>query len=65
MKSRLLIIVGIGIIIFTGVVYAWEQTYFQFIYHTECFEMWKIPIFDKFGNDQYMISCMTINPFEN
>jgi len=65
MKSRFLMIVGIGIIIFTGVVYVWGQTYFQLSAHTECFEMEKIPIVDKLGNDQYMVSCMNINPFRN
>jgi len=65
MKSRVLIIIGIGIIIFTGVGYAGAETYFHLSAHTECFEMGKIPVFDKFGNDQYMVSCMNINPFEN
>ncbi|MCH7560755.1 MAG: hypothetical protein IIC67_05210 [Thaumarchaeota archaeon] len=62
MKRKIILFFLIGIISFGSFVYVWAQDMILSI-PTECFEMWKIPKVEKLENEQYMASCVDINPF--
>jgi len=47
-----------------GLTYVSAQAYVSWHHYEECFEMKEIPKIDKFGKKGYMVSCISINPFE-
>jgi hypothetical protein len=63
MKYFMVLLVLIGFAVTGTVAYAWAQDV-PWHYYDDCFEMGKIPKFEKFGNNGRMISCISINPFE-
>ena len=40
------------------------QDYVPWHHYEECFEIGKIPKYDKFGKESHMVSCTSLNPFE-
>lgn len=47
-----------------GLTYVSAQDYVPWHHYEECFEIGKIPKYDKFGKESHMVSCTSLNPFE-
>ena len=64
MKTKIVVLILVGIIMLGGLTYVSAQDYVPWHHYEECFEMGEIPKIDKFGEKGYMVSCISINPFE-
>ena len=65
MNIKIVVLILAGVVMLGGITFVSAQVYVPWNHHyEECFEMGKIPKLDKFGKEGYMISCISINPFE-
>ena len=63
MKPKITIFFGI-FLLFVVTTYAFIENTYHLHANSECFEIGKIPKFQKFGKEAHMVSCININPLE-